>query len=193
MSLNWVTPPPFVTLFTTFSNPLHFLPPMLFLNNPLRWQLHRNVSEMHCAIEKTITLLKLCRQRFFFQLSLGVAQLFHELQLQMLLNPFVPNAPFFYPLKTSGKLTFSWCFQGVERGCIENKWVNTCKHRHNGTHFILTLFMSMSRPRSIYIVSMRPIFHFIFVFIMINRTISWIQTHLFFCLFFRICPIIFEW
>ena len=30
-------------------------------------------------------------------------------------NPFVPNAPFLYPLKT--------CFQVVERGCIGNKWV----------------------------------------------------------------------
>ena len=29
----------------------------------------------------------------------------------------VSNAPFFYPLKTSEN------FQGVEKGCIENKWV----------------------------------------------------------------------
>ena len=32
--------------------------------------------------------------------------------------PIVPNAPFFYPLKTSG------CFQGKEKGCIGSKWVN---------------------------------------------------------------------
>ena len=31
------------------------------------------------------------------------------------INLFVPNAPFLYPLKT--------CFQGVEKGCIRNKWV----------------------------------------------------------------------
>ena len=31
------------------------------------------------------------------------------------INPFVPNAPFLYPLKT---------FQGVEKGCIGNEWVN---------------------------------------------------------------------
>ena len=36
-------------------------------------------------------------------------------------------------------------------------------------------------------------FIFILIFIMINRIISWIQTHLFFCLFSRICPIIFPW
>ena len=28
------------------------------------------------------------------------------------LNPFVPNAPFLYPLKTSEDLTFSFCFEG---------------------------------------------------------------------------------
>ena len=36
-------------------------------------------------------------------------------------------------------------------------------------------------------------FIFIFIFIMIDRIISWMQTHLFFCLFSRTCPIIFGW
>ena len=36
-------------------------------------------------------------------------------------------------------------------------------------------------------------FIFISIFIMINRIISWIQTHLFFCLFFRISPINLGW
>ena len=35
-------------------------------------------------------------------------------------------------------------------------------------------------------------FIFIFIFMMINRIIQSIQKHLFFCLFFRICPIIFR-
>ena len=35
-------------------------------------------------------------------------------------------------------------------------------------------------------------FIFIFIFIMIDRIISWMQTHLFFCLFSRICPIYFR-
>ena len=39
-----------------------------------------------------------------------------ETQLN-LINPFVPNAPFLYPLKT--------CFQWVEKGRIRNEWVNT--------------------------------------------------------------------
>ena len=40
-----------------------------------------------------------------------------------IINPFVPNAPFLYPLKTSENLTVFWCFQEVEKGCIGNEWV----------------------------------------------------------------------
>ena len=40
------------------------------------------------------------------------------------LNPFVPNAPFFYSLKTSENPKVFWCFQGVEKGCIGNEWLN---------------------------------------------------------------------
>ena len=36
-------------------------------------------------------------------------------------NPFIPNALFHYPLKTSENLTLFWCFQGVEKGCIVNQ------------------------------------------------------------------------
>ena len=39
-------------------------------------------------------------------------------------NPFVPNASFVYPLKTSENLKVFWRFQGVEKGCIGSKWVN---------------------------------------------------------------------
>ena len=39
------------------------------------------------------------------------------------LSPFVPYATFLYPLKISENLAVFWCFQGVEKGCIENKWV----------------------------------------------------------------------
>ena len=38
-------------------------------------------------------------------------------------NPFVPNAPFLYPLKSSENRKVFWCFQGVEKGCIRNEWV----------------------------------------------------------------------
>ena len=39
------------------------------------------------------------------------------------LNPFDPNAPFLYPLKTSENRKVFWCFQGVEKRCIGNEWV----------------------------------------------------------------------
>ena len=39
------------------------------------------------------------------------------------INPFVHNAPFLYLLKTENRKVF-WCFQGVEKGCIGNEWVN---------------------------------------------------------------------
>ena len=35
-------------------------------------------------------------------------------------NPYAPNAPFLYLLKTSENLTV----QKVEKGCIGNEWVN---------------------------------------------------------------------
>ena len=41
--------------------------------------------------------------------------------LQTNFNPFVPNAFFLYPLKTSENLSFLM-FSGVEKGCIGNKW-----------------------------------------------------------------------
>ena len=40
------------------------------------------------------------------------------------INPFVPNVPFLYPLKTSENLTVFQCFQGLGKGCIGNEWVN---------------------------------------------------------------------
>ena len=42
----------------------------------------------------------------------------------VLSNPFVSNAPFLYLLKTSENLTVFWYFQGVEKRCTGNEWVN---------------------------------------------------------------------
>ena len=41
----------------------------------------------------------------------------------ILINSFVPNAPFLYPLKTSLKVF--WRFQWVEKVCIGNLWIKT--------------------------------------------------------------------
>ena len=43
------------------------------------------------------------------------------------INPFVPNAPFLYRLKTSENLTVFSYFQRVEKGCIGNELVNWTK------------------------------------------------------------------
>ena len=40
-------------------------------------------------------------------------------------NPFVPNASFLYPLKTSENITVFWCFQWVQKRCIGNKCVKS--------------------------------------------------------------------
>ena len=45
-----------------------------------------------------------------------------------LINPFVSNAPFLYPLKTSENLTVFWCFQGLEKGCIWKERVKLLIH-----------------------------------------------------------------
>ena len=42
-----------------------------------------------------------------------------------ILSPFAPNEPFLYPLKTSENRKVFSCFQGVEKGSIANKWVNS--------------------------------------------------------------------
>ena len=38
-------------------------------------------------------------------------------------NPFDPNVPFLYSLKTSENRKIFWYFQGVEKGCTANEWV----------------------------------------------------------------------
>ena len=43
---------------------------------------------------------------------------------QDIINPFAPNALFLFPLKTSENRKVFRCFQGVEKGCIGNEWVN---------------------------------------------------------------------
>ena len=43
--------------------------------------------------------------------------------LQFIINAFVTNAPFLCPWKHQKSLRFSDVFQGLEKGCIGNKWV----------------------------------------------------------------------
>ena len=59
------------------------------------------------------------------------------------LNPFVPNAPFLCPLKTSENRNVFWCFQGVEKECIGKErvkmsmmgdWTISWINRWNSSH-----------------------------------------------------------
>ena len=85
-----------------------------------------------------------------------------------------------------GVLFFNWASGLVD---FFMNWVSniallkTYNHYHTEIPFIFTIIESMSRPRSIYITSMWCIFLFHLHFLMINRIIPWIQTHLLFCLF----------
>ena len=63
--------------------------------------------------------------------------------------------------------------------------LNIYKYHHNETLYIFTIIVFISRPRSIYVYLCDLLSISIFIFIMINCIISWIQKHLFFCLFFE--------
>ena len=61
-------------------------------------------------------------------------------------NPFVPNAPFLYPLKTSENRKVFWCFQGVDKGCIGNKRVNETTNNDLNEILRLKQFIQKSLP-----------------------------------------------
>ena len=60
--------------------------------------------------------------QYFYEVNKAISTLIKTLIL--LINPFFLKALFLYPLNTSENLTIFWCFQGVEKWCIGNKWVN---------------------------------------------------------------------
>ena len=62
------------------------------------------------------------KHHFFEQWKICGQLLENLLLFPMRINPFLPYAPFLYPLKTSENLTVFWCFQGVAKGCIGSKW-----------------------------------------------------------------------
>ena len=60
--------------------------------------------------------------------------------MNFFLNLFAPNAPFLYHLKTSENRKVFWWFQGVEKGCIGNKWVNNIFCKYKLIHLLKKLF-----------------------------------------------------
>ena len=91
-------------------------------------------------------------------------------------NVFVKSTSRFF-LKPRNLLNFfmNWASNVAE------ELLNTYKHHHTETLFVFSTFVSTSR--SIYVVSMWSIFHFI------NSITSWIQTHLFFYFFLEYYPL----
>ena len=57
--------------------------------------------------------------------EVATQHIFLEILLKVLIyiNPFVSNAPFLYPLKTSENRKVFWCFQRVKKVCVGNKWL----------------------------------------------------------------------
>ena len=62
-------------------------------------------------------------------------------------NPFVPSAPFLYPLKTSKNITIFEYFHGVEKGWIGNEWVKVSENQRFSDTFrrYRKKFMSWNR------------------------------------------------
>ena len=68
--------------------------------------------------------------------------------------------------------------------------LNTNKHHYTETLLIFTICLDLG----LFMLYISDLFFiFIFIFTMVNHIISLIQTYLLFCLFFRICSIIFGW
>ena len=63
---------------------------------------------------------------------------------QILINPFAPNTPFLYPLKTSENLTVFWSFQGVEKECIGDTWAHS-NYEFSHSHMLHRLMSTQWR------------------------------------------------
>ena len=83
-----------------------------------------------------------------------------------LFNLFVSNTPFLYPLKTEN-LTVFWCFQGIEKGCIEKKWVKLSEtiHQFKKQYFFYCHFFYIQNVETMWKVKisnsevLSPFFH----------------------------------
>ena len=99
-----------------------------------------------------------------------------------------------FSTQPQGCLTFSW----IELQMLLRLLLNTCKHHYTEPLFyILYLWPCLDQATlnlDLLMLHLCDIFFiFIFLFIVIDRVMSWINTRSLFCSFFRICPIIFGW
>ena len=68
------------------------------------------------------------------------------------LNPFVPNTPFLYPLKTSENRKVFRCFQEAEWRCIGNEWVKiwkSMKYSQRGIQDTAKLYKLERNPKTV--------------------------------------------
>ena len=72
---------------------------------------------------KIVFLSTKYRIRLWIRLKPGLIQSRMFKIRRLNINPFVPNAPFLYPLKTSENLKIFWCFKEVEKGYTGYEWV----------------------------------------------------------------------
>ena len=86
-------------------------------------------------------------------------------------------------------LTFSWIkFQMLLRFCLIHKSIIILGD------FLYLLYLCLCLYLGLFLSYLCNLcFIFIFIFMMISRIILSIQTYMFFCLYFRVCPIIFGW
>ena len=74
--------------------------------------------------------------KILYQTILRLRGIMTSLNMKItVVNPFVPQARFLYPLKTSGNRKV-FCFQGVEKEYIVNKWVKLKCANENKLHVI---------------------------------------------------------
>ena len=73
-----------------------------------------NNSQQHDLCSQFFSLKRFCIIGCFFLGSLEVISLTHLFRMHSISTP----------LKHLKNLTVFWCFQGVEKGCIGNKWIN---------------------------------------------------------------------
>ena len=101
---------------------------------------------------------------------------------QVLLNPFWTNVPLLYPLTIQKNLRFSDVSRGYRSGkMVENGLIHVSMIIVR--HFLYLLYLYPCLNLGLFMLYVCDLFFiFILIFIMINRTISRIQTYLFFCL-----------
>ena len=102
-------------------------------------------------------------------------------------KPFV--AARFFSTQPQCCLTFSWIKpQMLLRCCLVHISIIIMRH------FLYFLYLYPCVDPGLFMSCLCDPFFFLFsIFITINHIKSWIQTHLIFCLFFRVRPIIFGW